>query len=157
MGARGHTSWLVDFHPFCVFLCSRFISCDRTWLTATKNAVVERRRLNFRVRVFLKSAVKFSKKLLHYEKVTVSCPINMSPELFFQALHQTLQTTKINLKKTVSLILFSKITVAIRFNLSIHASFYFIFAVLYPLFMFWLVMFMFHSVWCQFLLQSLTL
>ena len=42
-------------------------------------------------------------------------------------------------------------------GLSIHASFYFVFAVLYPLFMFWAVMFMFHSVWCQFLLRSLTL
>ena len=40
------------------------------------------------------------------------------PIFFFQALHQTSQTTKINLKKTVSLnSFFLKITVAIRFNL----------------------------------------
>ena len=60
-----------------------------------------------------------TKKLLHYDdKITVSCSTNMFPEHFFQAWHQMLQTTKINLKKSVSLIFFfSKITVAIRFNL----------------------------------------
>ena len=86
-------------------------------------------------RVFQKRS-KFSKKLLHYDKVTVSCPTNMSPEHFFQAL----QRTKINLKKTVSLILFSKNhscnPLQSSSSLSIHASFYFIFPVLYPLFMF---------------------
>ena len=85
------------------------------------------------------------------------------PIFFFQALHQTLQTTKINLKKTVSLNSFffknhSCNPLQSSSSLSIHAWFYFIFPVLYPLFMFWAqVMFMFHSVWCQFLLRSLTL
>ena len=48
-----------------------------------------------------------TKKLLHYDdKITVSCSTNMFPEHFFQAWHQMLQTTKINLKKSVSLIFF---------------------------------------------------
>ena len=104
-----------------------------------------------------------TKKLLHYDdKITVSCSTNMFPEHFFQAWHQMLQTTKINLKKSVSLIFFFKNhscnPLQSSSSLSTHACFYFIFAVLYPLFMFWAqAMFMFHSVWCQFLLRSLTL
>ena len=94
--------WWISI-PFVCFCVPGFISCARNCDWRLRKTQLWRRLLNFRVRVFLKSAVKFSKKLLHYDKVTVSCPTNMSPDLFFQALHQTLQTTKINLKKTVSL------------------------------------------------------
>ena len=94
--------WWISI-PFVCFCVPGFISCARNCDWRQRKTQLWRRLLNFRVRVFLKSAVKFSKKLLHYDKVTVSCPTNMSADLFFQALHQTLQTTKINLKKTVSL------------------------------------------------------
>ena len=111
-----HDWWIsIRFVCFCV---PGFISCARNCDWRQRKTQLWRRLLNFRVRVFLKSAVKFSKKLLHYDKVTVSCPTNMSPDLFFPSIKSTLQTTKINLKKTVSLnFFFQKITVAIRFNL----------------------------------------
>ena len=56
--------WLVDFDPFCVFLCFK-VRClwSWLWLTAAKNAIVKAAFENFRVRMFVKSAVKLVEKL----------------------------------------------------------------------------------------------
>ena len=71
-------------------------------IDGSENAIVEAAFELQRSRVFEKRS-NSSKKLIHYDdKITVSCPTNMSPEHFFQALHQTLQTTKINLKKVLA-------------------------------------------------------
>ena len=67
--------WLVDFDPFCVFLCFK-VHC-LWWLTAAKNAIVKAD-LNFRVRVFVKRAVKKRRdKMLLFnfisEKIHIVC------------------------------------------------------------------------------------
>ena len=56
--------WLVDFDPFCGFLCCK-ICClwSLLWLPAAKNAVVKVWPLNFRVCVFVKSAVNWAHML----------------------------------------------------------------------------------------------
>ena len=75
-----HDWWIsIRFVCFCV---PGFISCARNCDWRQRKTQLWRRLLNFRVRVFLKSAVKFSKKLLHYVKVTVSCPTNVSRSFF---------------------------------------------------------------------------
>ena len=53
--------WLVDFDPFCGFLCCR-ICClwSLLWLPTAKNAIVKMWPLSFRVCVFVKSAVNWA-------------------------------------------------------------------------------------------------
>ena len=53
--------WLVDFNPFCRFVCCT-ICClwSLLWLPAAKNAIVKVWPLNFRVCVFVKSAVNWA-------------------------------------------------------------------------------------------------
>ena len=87
-----HDWWIsIRFVCFCV---PGFISCARNCDWRQRKTQLWRRLLNFRVRVFLKSAVKFSKKLLHYDKVTVSCPTNMSPDLFFPSITSNVTNNK---------------------------------------------------------------
>ena len=49
--------WLLDFDPFCVFLCFRFVACDRNYDWWQRETQLWRRLLNFRVRFLVKSAV----------------------------------------------------------------------------------------------------
>ena len=53
--------WLVDFDTgFVCFCVSRFVACDRNYEWRQPKTQLWRRLLNFRVRVFLKSAIKVS-------------------------------------------------------------------------------------------------
>ena len=54
-GSKGQGLWLVDFDPFCVFLC--FVACDHNYDWRQRKTQLWRRLLKYRVRMFVKSAV----------------------------------------------------------------------------------------------------
>ena len=55
--------WLVDFDPFCVFLCFKVRCLCRNYDWRQRKTQLWRQPLNFRVRMFVKSAVKLVEKL----------------------------------------------------------------------------------------------
>ena len=102
-----HDWWIsIRFVCFCV---PGFISCAR-------NCDWRQRKTQFAC--FWKAQLSLARNYFIMTKSQFLVQQICLPIFFFQALHQTLQTTKINLKKTVRLnSFFKKITVAIRFNL----------------------------------------
>ena len=65
--SKGHGLWFLigGFqYRICVFCVSRFVACDRNYEWRQPKTQLWRRLLNFRVRVFLKSAIKVSSFIL---------------------------------------------------------------------------------------------
>ena len=63
-GSKGYGLWFVIGGFWSVFLCfcvSRFVACDRNYDWQQRKTQLWRRLLNFRVRMFVKRAVKLPK------------------------------------------------------------------------------------------------